>query len=321
MHVCTPSFQTKTSLTTLCCLVVLTAAGWAADIHVYFPAPIQPAIDSASSGDRVLVHGGTYAITSGQFAGLHGLVIANKDIELIAIPDDSPVVLQATPNFKGAVVYVQDATATVEGFTVDGAGNQLAGSSDARPYGIYLKNAQGKILNNTVVHIKTPGCLGCQGGVGIYVRDFAGDGTTISKTDVTVMNNLVDDYQKGGIVANGEEVSVRIHNNTVTGWGQTPSIAQNGIQLGWGATGSVVKNTVTGNWYTGGYWTSTGILVYGGNNCRVVNNKVLDDQTGIYLVAGQNNKMVNNFISGSYPGWAFFDAADDSKVHANKIEP
>jgi parallel beta-helix repeat protein len=99
---------------------------------------------------------------------------------------------------------------------------------------------------------------GTQHGNAIYYRAFGGTASG------TISGNLITNYQKGGITISGS-VSASIANNTVTGQGPVPYIAQNGIQVGYGAKATVTGNTVSGNAYTGvGGVSSAGILVVGG---------------------------------------------------------
>ena len=42
---------------------------------------------------------------------------------------------------------------------------------------------------------------------------------------------MVNTYQKNGITVDGNGSGATINNATVTGTGETPSIAQNGIQI------------------------------------------------------------------------------------------
>ena len=66
---------------------------------------------------------------------------------------------------------------------------------------------------------------------------------------MAITDNVVSDYQKNGIVVNGE-VSGTIDRNVVTGDGPITYIAQNGIQIGFGASGVIRDNEVSGNDYT-----------------------------------------------------------------------
>ncbi len=127
---------------------------------------------------------------------------------------------------------------------------------------------------------------GTQHGVGIY---YYAQGTT-GKATGKVSQNHVYDYQKGGIVINGEKANVPVSQNTVNGLGPVDFIAQNGIQISRGASGNVTQNTVTDNAYTGtNNASSAGILVYGGGsdplvtNITVSQNTVRNNDVGIYI--------------------------------------
>jgi hypothetical protein len=128
---------------------------------------------------------------------------------------------------------------------------------------------------------------GTQHGTAIYYRAL-GVGTASG----TISGNLITHYQKGGITVSGS-VSATIANNTVTGEGPVPYIAQNGIQVGYGAKADVTGNTVTGNAYTGGGGVSSaGILVVGGAcfgdfpytvGLDIKKNTMTDNDVGVWL--------------------------------------
>src|SRR5436305_109882 len=74
---------------------------------------------------------------------------------------------------------------------------------------------------------------GCQNGVGVLIgRNF--ESTTGSGT---VVHNLIDNYQKGGVVVDGQLATnapashAEVAFNEVDGIGPTAVIAQNGIQV------------------------------------------------------------------------------------------
>src|SRR5205085_179499 len=70
------------------------------------------------------------------------------------------------------------------------------------------------------------GASGCQEGNAIEVRNF---GTSPSTVRATIDGNKVTNYQKTGIVANGD-VDATITDNTVAGGAPLSYIARNGIQ-------------------------------------------------------------------------------------------
>lgn len=80
--------------------------------------------------------------------------------------------------------------------------------------------------------------------MGIYV-----DAATGGTAKVTLHQNSVSGYGKGGIVCGDIGVTCAITANTIT-TSPTADVAQNGIQVGFGATATVNANYVTGNDWT-----------------------------------------------------------------------
>ena len=155
----------------------------------------------------------------------------------------------ADGHFVGAVVRNAGTSASVRNLTVTASSlNDVCDGGDDRLRGIMLDGASGSIVGNTVVGINQ-GASGCQEGNAIEVRNAPFDDTGVDKV-VTISDNEVSDYQKGGIVANGS-VNVTIVRNKVQGVGPVDYIAQNGIQLAFGATGIIESNTMSDNFYTG----------------------------------------------------------------------
>jgi nitrous oxidase accessory protein NosD len=126
--------------------------------------------------------------------------------------------------------------------------NNVCDDGDNRLRGILLDGASGSITGNTVTGINQ-GASGCQEGNAIEVRNAPFDNTGVDKV-VTVSDNEVSDYQKGGIISNGS-VNVTVVDNTVDGVGPVDYIAQNGVQFGFGATGVAESNAISDNFYTG----------------------------------------------------------------------
>jgi hypothetical protein len=210
-------------------------------------------------------------------------------------------------------IHVDNVDATIDTNTIFGANY----------FGVLVNGDHGtpsaSVTNNTIRDIVEGPSNGDQHGVAIYFRSFSLTGSASG----TVSNNTLTNYQKGGIVANGQGVNVAITDNIVTGQGPVAYIAQNGIQVGYGASASVMRNTVTGNAYSGtNNASSGGILVVGGagygtcpdgNDCpytvntRIIQNKVTGNDVGVWLSNAQldfspptsatNIKVVNNTVS------------------------
>lgn len=217
-------------------------------------------------------------------------------------------------HFTGGVLQNGGPNAKVTNVNITTSG--LANVCDAgamRLRGILFDGASGSITGTTVMNINQ-GVSGCQEGNGIEVRNFGTSPTTIR---VLIDGNTVTNYQKTGIVANGD-TDATITDNIVTGIGPQPLIAQNGIQIGFGATGMVKRNQVSQNEYTGTTASSGGILVVGGPfydatfssfcvGIQIMQNTVTENDVGVYLsnleadgsapTTATNIKVVNNIIS------------------------
>jgi hypothetical protein len=168
-------------------------------------------------------------------------------------------------HFLGAVVANAGPNANVTNVTV--TASHLTDACDGgvdRLRGILLDGAAGSITNNTVIGINQ-GRSGCQEGNAIEVRNIPLDRTHHDDDDglksVAISGNTISDYQKTGIVANGD-VAVKITHNFVTGAGKIDYIAQNGIQIGFGAKATIKDNTSSGNWYTPKSDVACGILYF-----------------------------------------------------------
>lgn len=210
-------------------------------------------------------------------------------------------------------VYISGVDATIDSADISGANY----------FGVLVNGDSGtpsaSITNSNIHDIGESPLNGTQHGVAIYFRSFFLTGSASG----TVSNNTLTNYQKGGIVANGQGVNVAITDNIVTGQTAVDYIAQNGIQVGYGASASVMRNTVTGNAYSGtNNASSGGILVVGGGgygtcpdgnacpytvNTRIIQNKLNGNDVGVYLSnldgsfnapsSATNIKVVNNTIS------------------------
>jgi hypothetical protein len=189
---------------------------------------------------------------------------------------------------------------------VGGTVNQ-ADVSGAKYFGVVANGGGGLAaltvnVTNTFVHnIGDPTLTGAQHGNTIFyingsTNPTVDDSRTCSATGSTsgiVSDNVVYAYQKNGITVKCPGVSVAVSGNVVTGAGETPLIAQNGIELGEGALGTISDNTVSENEYTGtGGADSSGILVFGGAffsaplaiKEHITNNTLTDNDVGIFSV-------------------------------------
>lgn len=196
-------------------------------------------------------------------------------------------------HFTGAVVANAGANASVKNLTVTVAGlSNVCDADDNRLRGILLEGASGSITHNNVIGINQ-GPSGCQEGNAIEVRNEPFDGTHPNTLFVEIAHNTVTDYQKTGIVANGD-VDVNIHHNAVGASATQENLAANSIQLGYGAMGSAVHNNIEGNqWMGTSDYAATAVLVYLADGVEVSNNNIRgNSDIGVYFYA--NNGTVHN---------------------------
>jgi hypothetical protein len=189
-------------------------------------------------------------------------------------------------HFRGAVVSNGGTIANVTrlGVTMSGLANVCDAGAD-RIRGIMFDGASGRISKNTVTNINQ-GQSGCQEGNDIEVRNAPFDGTHPATKTVRVDDNTVLDYQKTGIVANGD-VSVDIsHNDVGAGFVDSHLIAANSIQLGFGALGTIEHNKIDGNqWCGSSDDAATAILLFDQGTGAVVSHNDIsgNSDVGIYI--------------------------------------
>jgi hypothetical protein len=77
--------------------------------------------------------------------------------------------------------------------------------------------------------------------------------------------------------------------NTIRGFGQTYSIAQNGIQFGFGVSGEARGNVIKNDWYLGATWTAGGVILFDvdANKVKHSLNKFSGVQTNLSVVTAQ----------------------------------
>jgi hypothetical protein len=250
---------------------------------------IQTAVTASPAGSTIEICPGTYAeqVTINKKLTLMGVANSQSQKAPVIVPPSGGVVANTTDFDNSnspiaAQILVQNTTGVVlDAIAVDGASNGLSGCG-TDIMGILFQNASGTV-ENVAVRNQTldPGDAGCQSGEGIFVET-----QSPSTSTVVVESSSVHNYQKNGITGNDIGTSITITLNDVQGWGPTPSIAQNGIQVCCGATGSVTSNLIIDDVYTGPSYGSSGILLYDtleNSGISVSKNKVGNTQLPVVL--------------------------------------
>jgi hypothetical protein len=185
--------------------------------------------------------------------------------ETLLIPDgytfdgDGHTVTAVDPaggHFLGAVVQNGGTTANVEDLIVRAAG--LTDACDAGRdalAGVRLVDASGTVSDVQVLGLNQGTASGCQEGDAFEFRS-----TTGSRT-VLLRDSTATGYQKTGVLVTGDVAAI-LDGNTITGYGASTVIAQNGIQVSFGASARVYGNSISGNNYTPKSYTACGLLIY-----------------------------------------------------------
>ncbi len=255
----------------------------------------------------------------------------------------------ALVNPTGTVTGTVDATGCNIGVYYDntGAGGVVKGAEifGANYFGVVVNGDAGlvavDVINSTIHDIGESPLNGTQHGVAIYYRGFSDTSAVTGK----ISGNTLTNYQKGGIVANGEATKVTISDNEVTGQGHITYIAQNGIQVGYGASASVMRNAVSGHSFVGfpgDGSASGGIIVVGGacygqaltTGTQIVQNVLSNNDVGAYLsnlnedcvapaeqtnVKVVNNTMTNDYCFNTSYIAAISDVGNNDKMINNRI--
>ncbi len=269
---------------------------------------IQAAVDAASPGDRVVVDSGTYReqvlINKSLALEGRGATIEHPDSpDAFTIPESGPsweptVFAYGGTTSSGAVSGAETIDVSVSGFHIDGRDRQpTARRKPALLYRNVNSPDKARVENNVIKNMGV-------GGKETFGILAYGD------TSVAIRNNTVNNYERGGIGANGDggahpSPEVTIRNNTVTGsTGLGEAWGPNGIQVGFGATGIVKGNTVTDNRYSNEDPVASAILVF--------------ESDGIVV---QDNVIENADIALSIGSWGWFQSsADNTKVKDNTAE-
>ncbi|HUG26967.1 MAG TPA: right-handed parallel beta-helix repeat-containing protein [Gemmatimonadales bacterium] len=186
--------------------------------------------------------------------------------------------------FLGGVVKNADATAHVTKVNIRTDGLIGCKGGDERLRGILLEGASGSITHSSVVGINR-GASGCQEGNAIEVRNAPFDGTHPNTVSVEIAHNTVADYQKTGIVCNGD-ANCSIHHNDVGASATQANLAANSVQLGFGATGDLTLNKIAGNsWCINTSAAATAVLLYLPSSGVVVESNRIDGNSDVGIYA------------------------------------
>jgi hypothetical protein len=288
---------------------------------------IQAAVDAAPPGSTIYVCPGVYdeQVEITKSLELVGKDFGNQDAPIVRPTGVLPNSTSLSSGAPVAAIILADhaKSVDVEGLTLDGSASGIAGCAP-NFVGMYYRNSSGEFEHNAVRNIRlAPSLFGCQSGQGIFVQSGGG-----KSSQVEIAANTVHGYQKTGILANEVGTAVNVWGNTVSGFGVTPDIAQNGIQIGWGAKGAVHHNSVINHVYglcvtvSSCGASSTNILVFGldgpARDVSVTENVLGKAQVNIYFEADKS-KVEKNLIFDTDVFDGIYVPGNSNRIHGNTI--
>jgi len=276
---------------------------------------IQSAVNAAQPGDMIKVCPGTYVEQVTIPSGKDGLTLFSEG--------DLQAVIQAPPAMlpPKAIVRVNGAQdVTIRHFTITGPGD---GGCDSIRYGVRVDDeGSALITDNHITEIRdllqVGGALsGCQNGHAVDIGRVADAGVGTG----TVVHNLIDKYQKGGVIVSNGGSRAEVAYNEVIG---TPSqtIAQNGIQVSANAVGDVHHNKVSQNVYLPAGTEATGILLSSQpGTTHAHHNDVFANEDGIGIFtspSGQLEVSYNNSRNNLDDGIIVYDQSQEQLIDHNR---
>lgn len=270
------------------------------------------------NGIDVVANGGTVNLATATYAAPLNIISKNLTLNGNGQANTTIGVTGAVPSHssRNPAIYVQDGTnVIIQNLTVNG--NNIGFPTNANIVGIFYSNAGGAITNNHITQManSAPPYGGGQQGNGIRAITSSGGPYTLN-----IDSNLVDFFQKAGIVVNGAQLNATINNNTVNGLGVLSTPAAIGIQFS-GGSATISNNTVSGIMYMT-HNSSAGIFVFSTNpNVTISGNTVTSNDEGIFVQdAGAGLTIENNTVqNGGDTGIGVVDTAGLSTISSNTL--
>jgi len=290
----------KLLLLTFLILTLSSIIGAAAEVH---PGDsIQAAVNSANSGDTIIVYPGTYYESINIYKiGLKNLVLMS------ASGNTTDTIIASNSTDKNVISVTYGENITIKGFTISGAvANDTAGiNMVGSPHctienNVFLNDALGVQLKaasnyNTVRN-------------NIFAKDTiagAGRGVNIEGSNYTIVSGNLVSKQRYGIYTTSSEGN-NISGNTVS------QCEDHGIVIQTSKDNTLKNNAVRSNGNLGIY------LRYSSNN-ELENNTVSSGTNGIKLEWSQGDNLSGNRVDLPSEHAIFLDNSSNSNLQSNTV--
>jgi len=272
---------------------------------------IQAAVNAAHPYDTIRVDAGTYQEQVHIGPGKDGLKLTGDDQAAI-------ILAPATMTTPRAIVEVSGSlNVTIKDFTIEGPGGGPFNSIDN---GIRVDNGGSAIIkDNHITQIEDNPLSGIQNGVAILVGRDNPQGNDVTTGSATIIDNVIDNYQKSGIVIDNVGSSAVIEDNTILGVGPTAVIGQNGIQISRGANADICDNNISGNIYTPQTFAASGILLLNPGQVEVEDNRLSHNDLGIAVQGATGPEISDNRVTDSTFEGILVEETSGAEVSHNRV--
>ena len=266
---------------------------------------IQHAINTASSGDTIIVAAGTYTEQ----------LLIQKSLTITGA-GQATTIIQAPATRTGYMIFGAykydyivcaapvsgNINARIEGFTIN-ANNQNKTAGTDYFIGTLFRTVLG--ANSGLFSCAIQGFPATPEYESYAVQVIGG-------SSLSLVGNTISSYTRDGILVSGSAVAVT--GNNLTG----SAVPLQGISLIDGASGSITGNTVQ-NHTRSGPWAACGILVAAAHNITVTGNTVLNTYYGIFLDDADNCVVSGNTLTNNIKRAVSLDTANNNTISDNTI--
>ena len=281
--------------------------------------PVQAATDCTFTTVGSTMFLDADCVTDATIGVPDGVTLDGRSHSITAVDPDFGHFLGPVVTNEGSLAYISNLVVQAQDLM-----NICDGGAD-RLRGIMFEGASGAIWQTTVQGINQ-GSSGCQEGSGIEVRKAPFDGSHRATVAVEISQNVIENYQKTGIVCNGDVVC-DIHHNFSSESATQENLAANSVQLGFGATGTVSMNHIAGNqWLGPSNFVATAVLIIAADGVTIERNNIGgNSDVGLFLFGEgalvDNNRIFDGGPDGPHGDFGVFDFDSTSVVTNNRSGP
>lgn len=281
-------------------------------------ATIQAALAKASNGDTIAVYAGTY--TAGATANPGGLQLTQSNLTLQAQGRNVEIVADSGLA-DDAMIDVTGTNDRIDGFTIDGNGNQSQTIDAAVEI---THGGSATVCNNTIQDLFNATLVGSTNdrvGTGIRVGDSTLAAGQQSGT-ATILDNTIQTYYKAGITVDATGSAATVIGNTITGVGpiSTTTTQQYGVAIINGAGGTIIANTIDNNTFDGAVRAGGVVVSETTTPVVIAENRFSGDQDGVILSESSNTLVSGNTIRGGAADGILLLNANDNAIVANDLD-